>query len=160
LHRFVPAVVLVLFSGAVPKDLTRFSCTAVGPKQVLAADPVSRPVPVASLPGADVPKALGLITKVLENQHFRPTGMVTTQGQIEAVRDVTNGQDRVLIWIERDLEQPTQQFQVYLSFGLYQEFWGATDMLPVRLSAPAIGRLRVLQAAIATSASHQVGVFK
>lgn len=147
--------VLAAGVGSLAQGERKLVCSPVGPKSFLHGEVLVRPKPLCHLPGANIPVAISILADVVRRQGFSTVQPIPAEGEIRAQRDVKNGQDRVVIWIERDLFEPTKQFRVYVDTALYQEFFGEQELRPVRATVPAANRFHALRAALSQAASHK-----
>jgi len=100
--------------------------------------PFVRPEPFASIQGTDVRSTLDQLAKVLATNDFKVTKVTPGRGEVAATRTVGEGEDRVLIWLEWDLDRHQDLFSVYMNAGSYAKFFGNVELRRVKQSASEI----------------------
>ena len=90
------------------------------------------------------------IVAIVTNQGFKSDGVDWSSGQLSAWRsegESSPNQDKILLWLERDFEQPQSKLRLYLLYGRYEQFFGVSgDLTRVKVDADfenhQIGALR------------------
>ena len=99
-----------------PKDLT----------------PFARPKPFCSFNASDVRVAFQKVAGIVSDQGFKSDEVNLSDGELSASRRDSDGspnQDKILVWLERDFEQPQSRVRLYLVYGRYEQFFGANGEL-------------------------------
>ena len=95
-------------------------------------------MPIASIPGTDVRATLDQIAQVLAKQDFKVTQITPGRAELAATRSSGGNEDRVLIWLEWDLDRTQNLFSVYMYAGTYAKFFGNVELRRVKQSASEI----------------------
>jgi hypothetical protein len=98
------------------------------PAPTIHPDDLIKPEPLVILKASDPRELLLKIRNILNGQGF--SIIKSDSGSIEANHldrkdDPESDYDRVIIWLERDLEKPAELIKVYLIWGRYELVWGA-----------------------------------
>ena len=119
---------------------------------IFGVSALERPTPLCSLGGSKVSDVLALVASILKSERFAVTQMTAASGEIRAIRPSRKGEDRVLIWIERQLLDPTKGFNIFMSTARYEKEWGAPGLQPIR---PDEANFSHLREALVTAASKR-----
>ena len=68
------------------------------------------------------------VASIVADQGFKSDGINWSDGELSASRRDTDGspnQDKLLVWLERDFEQPQSRVRLYLVYARYEQFFGA-----------------------------------
>lgn len=90
--------------------------------------PFEAPKALCTLKLGDLDKAIQAVSKVLTTAGFALDSASDDSGQIIARKTQGNGENRLLVWLERDLVRPTERFRVYMLVGRYEPFFGSPDL--------------------------------
>jgi hypothetical protein len=90
--------------------------------------PLEAPKPICTLRLADLDTAIQALSKVFTTGGFSLESASDETGQILAKKAQGNGENRVLLWLERDLNKPTERFRVYFAAGRYEPFFGFQNL--------------------------------
>jgi len=105
--------------------------------------PLMRPRPLCSMKGSNPRAAVARLTALLASNGFTLEEASDVTGEIHARAKLTDGEERVVIWIERDLSQPLLSFTVYLQSGRYQRVLGEAELR--RVTSSLTPRLKQLK---------------
>jgi len=101
---------------------------AQAPAPPIDRTPLARPKPICAKAEPDAAKVMRDLVSMATMAGFSPREQNTADGTLEAWKmDAPNSEnsDRVVIWIERDLNRPANMIQIYLSFGRYMKIIAA-----------------------------------
>jgi hypothetical protein len=103
-----------------PKVIFLFFVTVNGCGLIDRGDPTpfAAPVPLFVVETADVRYLLSNISVTVNNFGFNITNIDTLGGLIEATRHAQNEYDNVIIWMDRDLNDP-KYVKVFFLFGRF-----------------------------------------
>lgn len=88
--------------------------------------PFEPPKPICTLKIVDLDVAVNALAKVLAVRGFSLESTSEQNGQIFAKKVDGDAEDRVLIWLERDLAKPNERFRVYFAGAIYEPFFGSS----------------------------------
>ena len=97
----------------------------------------ARPKSLCTFNTNDPHGTLQKILDIISAQGFKSDGIDWSMGEINASRrDSGNSpdQDKLLIWLERDFEQPQTKVRLYLIYGRFEQWFGTNGDL-VRVKA-------------------------
>jgi hypothetical protein len=120
-----------------PKWLLVVVCSTVfflapQPSKPRDATPFARPKPFCTFNANDARAAFQKLAGIVAAQGFKSDEVNLSDGQLTASRPDSEGsanQDRVLVWLERDFEQPQSKLRLYFAYGRYEQFFGANGEL-------------------------------
>jgi hypothetical protein len=118
-------LVVALASGA----------SAQQPGRPLDPREFARPKPLCSLSDSEPRAALERLRQALDSQRFEIEQVDLDGGEIHAKRADGTSLDRVILWLERDLRKPDGGFRVFILYGRFDRFFGATDLRRVVVDA-------------------------
>lgn len=95
----------------------------------------ARPKPLCTLSVADPRAALEMLRQALDGQRFEMERVAPDAGEIQAKRADGASLDRVILWLERGFEKPDGGFHVFVLYGRFDRFWGATNLQRVVVDA-------------------------
>jgi hypothetical protein len=111
--------------------------------------PFGRPKFLCTFNASDVRGALQKIMGIVADQGFKSDGINWSDGELSAWRRDSNtspNQDKILVWLERDFEQPEAKVRLYLLYGRYEQFFGTSDLTRVKadsdFESQQIGQLK------------------
>ncbi len=90
--------------------------------------PFARPKPFCTFSTTDVRTAFQKVASIVADQGFKSDGINWSDGELSASRRDSDGspnQDKLLVWLERDFEQPQSRVRLYLVYARYEQFFGA-----------------------------------
>jgi hypothetical protein len=119
------ALILMLPSGASGQQPAR----PIDPREF------ARPKPLCTLSVADPRAALEVLRQALDGQRFGIERVASDAGEIQAKRADGASVDRVILWLERGFEKPDSGFHVFVLYGRFDRFWGATNLQRVVVDA-------------------------
>jgi len=102
---------------------------------------LERPFPVVTAEFSDIEKFYSSVRAKIEGAGFRVQREDSRNGVIEASKPdpgSTGGEDRIVVWIERDLQQPLSKVQVYVLFGHYEQVLTGTGKNLLRVAGYAL----------------------
>lgn len=129
--RFTRAIVVVFLGLA----LSGVPVTAQQPGKPEDPRELARPVSLCNIKRTDPRAALQELLSLVEGAGFTITVVHWNQGDLEASKPDGSASDRLVLWIERDLTEPTTRLNVYVAYGRYEQFWGALDLKRVVVDA-------------------------
>ena len=94
--------------------------------------PFARPKPLCTFNASDVHGAFQKLAGIVADQGFKSDGINWSDGELSASRRDSNtsaNQDRILLWLERDFEQPQSKLRLYLLYARYEQFFGSSGDL-------------------------------
>jgi hypothetical protein len=111
--------------------------TSASTQQLMQPDPqvFQRPASLCSIKGTDHRTVVGWLANILQKQGFEVNQTIWDSGEIHASKSRANGEDRVIVWIERSLAEPQSQFIVYFIGGRFEKFVGAGDLKRVLVNS-------------------------
>jgi hypothetical protein len=120
--------------------LTSGALVTVQPQVPVAIDPapLARPASLTVYQTGDAPKVYRSVAKLLTDSGYSLKQLDPTVGELEATRgegDASGGFDRLVIWLERDFDKPTEYIRLYLLFGRYAKVFGHTEPMRIKLTA-------------------------
>jgi hypothetical protein len=105
-----------------------------------------RPQPAAEIDAKSPAAVIDRALQILKAEKFKIVRVARTQGDIIAVRRDNEGEDRVILWLERDLVKPTT-LRLYLLCGRFEPFVGKPGlqrlMLDENQDGQRFGSLRI-----------------
>ena len=115
------------------------SIQAQQPGKPKDSTPFERPRSICIFSTSDVRNAFQKIVAIVANQGFKSDGVDWSNGQLSAWRsdsESSPNQDKILLWLERDFEQPQSKARLYLLYGRYEQFFGVSgDLTRVKIDA-------------------------
>src|SRR3989442_2720737 len=108
------------------------SLSAQQPGKPKDPTPFARPKPFCTFNTSDVRVAFQNVAGIVADQGFKSDEVNLSYGQLSASRRDNDGspnQDKILVWLERDFEQPQSRVRLYLVYGRYEQFFGANGEL-------------------------------
>jgi hypothetical protein len=97
--------------------------------------PFARPKFLCTFNTSDVHNAFQKILGIITVQGFKSDGINWSDGELSAWRrdnSASPNQDKILVWLERDLEQPQSKVRLYLLYARYEQFFGTSDLTRVK----------------------------
>ena len=94
--------------------------------------PFERPSSLCTFNSSDVQRSFQKIVGIVSDQGFKSDGADLSNGQLSAWRrdsESSPNQDKILVWLERDFDQPQSKVHLYLLYGRYEQFFGANGNL-------------------------------
>jgi hypothetical protein len=135
--RMRPSLIIAVVAGLLfPKLATA--------QALFTPDPTAleRPAPLKTLKTPDTAKVCEAITKTLAGNGFKTTHDDCDLGEFEATKK-TNAAgefDKVVIWLERDFEKPSQALRLYFLYGRFETLAGHQE--PVRIKTTSVDEER------------------
>jgi hypothetical protein len=116
--------------------LTLIALSAVG-QQVRPVDPsrFAKPEPICAMRGEVVRDALQLVVTTLQRAKLHITQTNWDLGQAEANAIDTDGENRVIVWLEWDIAKPGHQFKIFFIGARYEKFFGKTELQRILLNS-------------------------
>jgi hypothetical protein len=111
--------------------------------------PFERPRSLCTLVNRDATDTFKALLGLLKQHQFEVRRMQTSEGWLEAWRTDEkrpDDSDRLLLWIERDFQRPTEATNLHLKYGRFMKLFGVTEAVRVKVSdaeeTKRIGKLR------------------
>jgi hypothetical protein len=104
------------------------SCALVSSGDIMRED-ISRPEALATIKANDPHDLLSRIRDILQNEHFsiiKSNSASIDARHLDNPDNEESAYDRVIIWLERDLNDPLQYIRVYFVWGRYEMILGST----------------------------------
>lgn len=122
-RRGIPATTLLLLAALVVFSQPSLSQQPGKPKD---PTPLARPKPLCSINGSDLRQTVKILVDVAGKSGFRVDRTDWDSGEIDTTRLDSDGvsEDRVLLWVERDIRDPNTRFRVFFLYGRFEVFWG------------------------------------
>jgi hypothetical protein len=112
---------------------------AQAPAPRIDPTPLARPSPLAVLQTPDPANVLDRIAVIVRNQGFVVSQLNVSDQVIEARRpDAARAKayEKVLIWLERDFNQPATRVKIFFLYGRYEEILASRrDVYRVEVSS-------------------------
>lgn len=131
--RLIIMVTSVVFSTGMIAAQRRMT-QPKAPAHPVDARPLERPKPLCSIRGEQVRQALQVVVSVLQAEGFSVEQTNWDAGEVLAKRASENGEDQVLAWLEWDITRPGERFNLFLSCGRYEKFFGANEFKRIKLN--------------------------
>jgi hypothetical protein len=96
----------------------------------------ARPKPLCTLSDSDSRAALERLRQALDGQRFEIEQVDLDAGEIHGKRADGTSLDRVILWLERNFQKPDGGFHVFILYGRFDRFFGATNLQRVVADAP------------------------
>jgi hypothetical protein len=91
--------------------------------------PFTRPEPLCTMAASDPAALLKKVRAFVESEGYTIDRISAVSGELGATRPDGRGSDdydKVIIWIERDLNRPQDALKLFLVYGRYEKVWGNT----------------------------------
>ena len=108
------------------------SLSAQQPGKPKDPTPFARPKPLCTFNTSDVRVAFQKVAGIVADQGFKSDGINWSDGELSAWRRDGNSspnQDKVIVWLERDFEQPQSKVRLYFVYGRFEQFFGTNGEL-------------------------------
>ena len=136
-----------------PKD---FGFGVPRAKSFAGSADLERPRPVCRFHGSDVQAAITTLATILRRQGVTLIKLDETDGELRGSLEIGKGAEiRILLWIERELAQPTEGFKCYMIAAQYMKLWGYSDSVSVEMSEPVRRRMILLSSALMEASSQE-----
>jgi hypothetical protein len=97
--------------------------------------PFGRPQSLMTFTSADPRRTLADLVEIMRRHRFDVSDLNVEKGELRAVRkdrETSEDSDQLLLWIERDLANPTSRVSVYFLYARFEKFFGTPEG-PVRV---------------------------
>lgn len=100
--------------------------------------PLERPIPFVVVANGNTTNLMAIAAECLKTNGFQLTKLDSKSCAFQAhkplAKDLPKGQDRLLLWMERDVSDPAS-IRIFMLFGRYIEVFGKKEMGRIVASA-------------------------
>ena len=119
-------------SATVILSVVLFSTIAIAQQPGRPRDPTPfvRPQPIVVVSTTNPRNTLAELIDIVRGQRFEVSTVDWDKGEVLAVRkdsETREDADQVLIWIERDLANPTAKLKVFFLYARFEKFFGSAE---------------------------------
>jgi len=104
------------------------------PAPKINPNPLTRPQYLVVVSSSDVKELMKTIFDTITQAGFKIDHLDSKELQLEAIRPdhpPSKDYDKVLLWLERDFQEPLRYVRIYLLYGRYEEIWGKVSRVEV-----------------------------
>lgn len=98
--------------------------------------PIERPLVFYFFKTNDATRLLDSVENIIKKAKYEIVNRDENNQQLEAKRKINQTRDfeKILIWLERDFENPELKLKLYFFYGYYQKVFGYSDPQRILLS--------------------------
>jgi hypothetical protein len=123
-------------------------------------DLFTRPKSLCTINTTDVRPTFQRVLDIVVSEGFKSDGINWSDGEFSAWRrdGDSQAQDKIIVWLERDFEQPQSRVHVYILYARYEQFLGITGLTRVQVDPDfETGRVGLLKQKVISFATNGGG---